>query len=76
MILCRKKKNSSDAQTHAPCQFDCFCRQTVCVRGEGNPDPGTRGVFAQTEVYDPISQPWKSLKTMAVPVHGTGAASL
>ncbi|TNE46792.1 MAG: kelch repeat-containing protein [Deltaproteobacteria bacterium] len=44
--------------------------------GEGNPAQGSSGVFHQAEVYDPAKNEWTSLEPMAVPVHGTGAASL
>ncbi len=42
--------------------------------GEGN-DSHPLGVFPQLEVYDPGSDGWQSLESMAIPVHGvTGSA--
>jgi N-acetylneuraminic acid mutarotase len=44
--------------------------------GEGN-DSHRLGVFPQNEVYDPTTDSWQSLESMAIPVHGvTGAAYL
>jgi N-acetylneuraminic acid mutarotase len=46
----------------------------VVLGGEVNSaDP--LGVFPQVEVYDPETRRWTSLDAMAVPRHGTGAAS-
>lgn len=42
--------------------------------GEGNLNAST-GVFNQSEVFDTKSQKWSELKPMAVPRHGTQAAS-
>jgi N-acetylneuraminic acid mutarotase len=44
--------------------------------GEGN-DAHPRGLFPQTEVYDPRTDAWQSLEPIPTPVHGvTGAAYL
>lgn len=43
--------------------------------GEGNPAPGARGVFSETEVYDPVLDRWTALAPMPIPRHGTGAAA-
>ena len=43
--------------------------------GEGNPSPGTAGVFAETESYDPMTDTWTSLALMRPGRHGTGAAA-
>lgn len=43
--------------------------------GEGNSaDPS--GVFATSEMYDPVANAWETLKPMATPRHGAGAAKL
>lgn len=44
--------------------------------GEGNPANGSRGVFAQNEVYDPRRDRWEKLAPMPVPRHGTGAVAI
>ncbi|MFP6664719.1 MAG: kelch repeat-containing protein [Deltaproteobacteria bacterium] len=44
--------------------------------GEGNPAPGSRGVFDDVEVYDPVSNTWEVLAPMPFPRHGMGAAGL
>jgi N-acetylneuraminic acid mutarotase len=44
--------------------------------GEGNPTPGSRGVFPNTEGYDPRMDRWSVLEPMPTPRHGTGAASV
>ncbi|MBM2810069.1 MAG: hypothetical protein HW416_828 [Chloroflexi bacterium] len=42
--------------------------------GEGN-DPHPLGIFANNEVYNPVTDSWQSLEPIPVPVHGvTGAA--
>ncbi|KAH7007645.1 hypothetical protein EDB80DRAFT_752185 [Ilyonectria destructans] len=43
--------------------------------GEGNPSTST-GVFSQSEAFDTESQQWTELAPMAVPRHGTQAASV
>ncbi|KAI9039300.1 Kelch repeat-containing protein [Aspergillus affinis] len=43
--------------------------------GEGNPTTYT-GLFNQSEVFDTVSQRWRKLAPMAVPRHGTQAATL
>ncbi|EXA32731.1 hypothetical protein FOVG_16064 [Fusarium oxysporum f. sp. pisi HDV247] len=43
--------------------------------GEGNPDTST-GLFNQSEAFDTESQQWTELNPMAVPRHGTQAASV
>ena len=44
--------------------------------GEGNPDPASKGVFNQTEVYDVKKNTWKKLQPMKVPRHGTAAVTV
>ncbi len=44
--------------------------------GEGNPAPGSDGVFAETEVYDVARDRWQRLAPMPVPRHGTAAATV
>lgn len=44
--------------------------------GEGNPEPGTFGVFDEVEQYDPVSDGWASMRPMATPRHGIGAAAI
>lgn len=44
--------------------------------GEGNPDPGTRGVFADGDAYDPVGDRWRTVSPMRTPRHGTSAAAL
>jgi N-acetylneuraminic acid mutarotase len=44
--------------------------------GEGNPAPGTKGVFPSTEVYDVTTDSWKSLAPMKMPRHGTQAVTV
>jgi N-acetylneuraminic acid mutarotase len=44
--------------------------------GEGNGDPGSRGVFADADVYDPASDRWFMVTAMITPRHGTAAAAL
>lgn len=48
----------------------------VVVGGEGNMAAGSMGVFPQTEAYDPRIDRWISLRPMATPRHGMGAAGL
>ncbi|KAL9117331.1 MAG: hypothetical protein Q9187_006134 [Circinaria calcarea] len=43
--------------------------------GEGNPTPGSNGVFNQTEAYVTVTDTWTKLAPMALPRHGTSAAS-
>ncbi|MBI2907921.1 MAG: kelch-like protein [Chloroflexi bacterium] len=43
--------------------------------GEGQNEDHPLGVFAEHEVYNPVTDTWRSLSPMPVPVHGvTGAA--
>ncbi|KAI9649252.1 hypothetical protein NHQ30_001820 [Ciborinia camelliae] len=44
--------------------------------GEGNPDPGSRGVFKQNEAYDTMTDSWRVFQPMDVPRHGTCAAAI
>lgn len=44
--------------------------------GEGNPDPGSRGVFADGDAYDPAADRWAAVSPMRTPRHGTSAAAL
>lgn len=44
--------------------------------GEGNPDSGSQGVFADADVYDPGSDRWHMVAPMRTPRHGTAAAAL
>ena len=43
--------------------------------GEGNPAPGTQGVFNQTEAYDTETDSWSTLPAMKLPRHGTSAVA-
>ncbi|KAK3369322.1 hypothetical protein B0T24DRAFT_359018 [Lasiosphaeria ovina] len=43
--------------------------------GEGNPAPGSNGVFNQTEAYDTVRDSWEKLAPMALPRHGTFASA-
>ncbi|AXQ30871.1 kelch repeat-containing protein [Solimonas sp. K1W22B-7] len=45
----------------------------IMVGGEGN-DDSPRGVFGQSEIYDPGSDTWRALAPMLLPRHGIGAA--
>jgi N-acetylneuraminic acid mutarotase len=47
----------------------------VVAGGEGNP-ASPAGVFAETELYDPAANTWRSLMPMKTPRHGTGGASI
>lgn len=47
----------------------------VVVGGEGNPAPGSRGVFPQVEAYDAARDAWDTLAPMPTPRHGMGAAA-
>jgi N-acetylneuraminic acid mutarotase len=47
----------------------------VVVGGEGNPAPGSRGVFPQVEAYDAAANAWQTLAPMRTPRHGMGAAA-
>ncbi|KAK3368504.1 kelch domain-containing protein [Podospora didyma] len=44
--------------------------------GEGNPAPGSNGVFNQTEAYDTETDTWERLAPMELPRHGTSAAAI
>lgn len=46
------------------------------IGGEGNPAPGSMGVFAEVEAYDAESDEWLELDPMPTPRHGTGAATV
>ena len=48
----------------------------IVVGGEGNPAPGSRGVYPQAERYDPAADAWSALPDMRTPRHGTGAAGI
>ncbi len=48
----------------------------VVIGGEGNPAPGSSGVFAEVEAYDPTADAWVELARMRTPRHGMGAAAL
>ena len=43
--------------------------------GEGNPAPGSNGVFREVEEYDPVTDSWRSMTTMPEGRHGIGAVS-
>ena len=43
--------------------------------GEGN-ESQPSGVFANVEVYDPVTDTWQVLPPMPTPRHGTGAATV
>lgn len=43
--------------------------------GEGNPAPGSNGVYNQTEAYDTVTDAWTKLASMPLPRHGTSATS-
>ncbi|MER5542409.1 kelch repeat-containing protein [Streptomyces sp. NPDC002589] len=44
--------------------------------GEGNPAPGSQGVFPNTEAYDTTRDRWQILAPMPAPRHGTAAAAV
>lgn len=44
--------------------------------GEGNPAPGSQGVFSESEVYDTARNRWQRLAPMPLPRHGTAAAAI
>jgi N-acetylneuraminic acid mutarotase len=44
--------------------------------GEGNPDPASKGVFKEVEVYDTVTDSWEKLGPMEIPRHGTYAAEV
>ena len=44
--------------------------------GEGNPAPGSNGVYNQTEAYDTRKDTWTRLAPMSIPRHGTSATSI
>lgn len=43
--------------------------------GEGNPEPGSNGVFPEVEAYNTFTDEWTKLPNMPVPRHGTVAAA-
>jgi N-acetylneuraminic acid mutarotase len=47
----------------------------VVIGGEGNPAPGSRGVFPEAEAYDAVANTWQPLAPMPTPRHGMGAAA-
>ncbi|KAF5559123.1 kelch repeat-containing protein [Fusarium phyllophilum] len=57
------------------CLFPAVGSKFYVFGGEGNPDTVT-GVFDQSEAFDTEAQEWTELKPMAVPRHGTQAASV
>jgi N-acetylneuraminic acid mutarotase len=44
--------------------------------GEGNPKPGTRGVFSNAESFDLATKTWLEEAPMKVPRHGTAAVAV
>jgi len=44
--------------------------------GEGNPAPGTKGIFQSSEVYDVVKDSWEVVAPMKLPRHGTQAATV
>jgi N-acetylneuraminic acid mutarotase len=44
--------------------------------GEGNPAPGSKGVFTSTEVYDVAKDSWESEAPMKLPRHGLQAVTI
>lgn len=44
--------------------------------GEGNPAPGSNGVFNETEAYDVDADVWTQLPPMKLPRHGTSAVAV
>jgi N-acetylneuraminic acid mutarotase len=44
--------------------------------GEGNPGPGTSGVFPNAESFDTTRDVWEKETTMKTPRHGMGAVSI
>ncbi|KAK0623927.1 hypothetical protein B0T14DRAFT_428787 [Immersiella caudata] len=48
-------------------------RKVYTFGGEGNTAEGSKGVFNQTEVYDPVKDVWEVSGPMKVPRHGTYA---
>lgn len=51
-------------------------RKIYIMGGEGNPEPNTKGVFNQTEVYDTKRNTWQELAPLDVPRHGTAAVAI
>jgi N-acetylneuraminic acid mutarotase len=47
--------------------------QIYVFGGEGNTAAGSNGVFAQTDVFDPLANAWRSLSPMKIAKHGIGA---
>ncbi|KAK4443275.1 kelch domain-containing protein [Podospora aff. communis PSN243] len=48
-------------------------RKVYVMGGEGNPAEGSKGVFGEVEVFDPVKDAWESAGKMSVPRHGTYA---
>jgi N-acetylneuraminic acid mutarotase len=44
--------------------------------GEGNPAPGTKGVFSNSEVYDVVKDSWVKVAPMKMARHGTQAVAV
>jgi N-acetylneuraminic acid mutarotase len=44
--------------------------------GEGNPAPGSKGVWPQVESYDTVTDKWQKEAPMKNPRHGTGAVTV
>ncbi|KAK2796649.1 hypothetical protein FQN51_009090 [Onygenales sp. PD_10] len=50
--------------------------QIYTFGGEGNPEPGSAGVFNETEVYNTATGQWRKLGPMKLPRHGTYAVAV
>lgn len=55
--------------------FGVIGKRIFSFGGEGNPDPGSKGVLNEPEMYDVRSNMWIKLEPMQYPRHGTCAAS-
>lgn len=62
--------------SRAGCAGAVIGGRLVVIGGEGNPAPGSRGVFAEVEAYDPVADAWLELARMRTPRHGMGAAAI
>jgi N-acetylneuraminic acid mutarotase len=51
-------------------------RKIYTFGGEGNHEPGSNDVFAETEAYDTGRDQWQQLAPMPVPRHGTAAVAV
>ncbi|KAH6949396.1 hypothetical protein BKA56DRAFT_656049 [Ilyonectria sp. MPI-CAGE-AT-0026] len=56
--------------------FGVIGRRIFSFGGEGNPDPGSKGVLNEADMHDVSSNMWIKLEPMQYPRHGTCAASV